>query len=82
LRQAVSYFKKEPEGVNAMCEIMREFERKSKNEGRREGRTQEREAIMRKLYAKGMDCPTIAEVTGQTIAKVEMFFQKQALNKG
>ncbi len=65
-----------------MCEIMREFERKSKNEGRREGRTQEREAIMRKLYAKGMDCPTIAEVTGQTIAKVEMFFQKQALNKG
>ena len=77
-----------------MCEIMREFERKSKNEGRREGRAegrakgraegraQEREAIMRKLYAKGMDCPTIAEVTGQTIAKVETFFQKQALNKG
>ncbi|WP_305151407.1 hypothetical protein [uncultured Dubosiella sp.] len=69
-----------------MCEIMREFERKSKNEGRREGRAegraQEREAIMRKLYAKGMDCPTIAEVTGQTVAKVETFFQKQALNKG
>ena len=61
-----------------MCEIMREFERKSRNEGR----AQEREAIMRKLYAKGMDLKTIAEVTGQTIAKVETFFQKQALNKG
>ncbi|WP_305152879.1 hypothetical protein [uncultured Dubosiella sp.] len=76
LREAVSYFKKEPEGVNAMCEIMREFERKSKNEGR----AQEREAIMRKLYAKGMDCPTIAEVTGQTVSKVETFFKKQSLN--
>ncbi|WP_302607817.1 hypothetical protein, partial [uncultured Dubosiella sp.] len=61
---------------------MREFERKSKNEGRREGRAQERESIMRKLYAKGMDCPTIAEVTGQTVSKVETFFKKQALNKG
>ena len=78
LREAVSYFKKEPEGVNTMCEIMREFERKSRNEGR----AQEREAIMRKLYAKGMDCSTIAEVTGQTVSKVETFFKKQALNKG
>ena len=85
-----------------MCEIMREFERKSRNKGRAEGRaegfaqgrregraqgrakgrTQEREAIMRKLYAKGMDLKTIAEVTGQTVSKVETFFQKQALNKG
>ncbi|WP_304647170.1 hypothetical protein, partial [uncultured Dubosiella sp.] len=82
LREAVSYFKKEPEGVNAMCEIMREFERKSKNEGRAEGRAQVRqkakkrtEAITRNLYAKGMDCPTIAEVTGQTSAQVEAFFK-------
>ena len=91
LREAVSYFKKEPEGVNAMWEIMKEFERKSKNEGRREGRAEGRaqerqkakkrtETIMRKLYAKGMDCPTIAEVTGQTVSKVETFFKKQALN--
>ncbi|WP_305152126.1 hypothetical protein [uncultured Dubosiella sp.] len=57
-----------------MCEIMREFERESRNK--------EREAIMRKLYAKDMDCPTIAEVTGQTVSKVETFFKKQALNKG
>ncbi|TGY65727.1 hypothetical protein [Dubosiella muris] len=53
LREAVSYFKKKPKGVNAMCEIMREFERESKNEGRREGRAegraQERESIMRNL---------------------------------
>ncbi|WP_302609156.1 hypothetical protein [uncultured Dubosiella sp.] len=105
LREAVSYFKKEPEGVNTMCEIMREFERKSENKGRRqgraegrvegrvegraEGRAQERqkakkrmETIMCNLYAKGMDCPTIAEVTGQTVSKVETFFKKQALNKG
>ncbi|WP_305150883.1 hypothetical protein, partial [uncultured Dubosiella sp.] len=72
LREAVSYFKKEPKGVNAMCEIMREFEKESRNK--------EREAIMRKLYAKGMDLKTIAEVTGQTVSKVETFFKKQALN--
>lgn len=36
---------------------------------------------MRKLYTKGMDLKTIAEVTGLTIAKVEMFFKKQALNQ-
>ena len=74
-----------------MCEIMREFERKSENKGRRqgraegrvegraegraEGRTEERETIMRNLYAKGMDCPSIAEVTGQTSAQVEAFFK-------
>ena len=75
LREAVSYFKKEPEGVNAMCEIMKEFERKSKNEGR----VEERETIMRKLYAKGMDCPTIAEVTGQTSAQVEAFLKRNSL---
>ncbi len=85
LREAVSYFKKEPEGVNAMCEIMREFEKESRNKGRAEERKKAKkrmEAIMRKLYAKGMDCPTIAEVTGQTVSKVETFFKKQALNKG
>ena len=85
LREAVSYFKKEPKGVNAMCEIMREFEKESRNKGRAEERKKAKkrmEAIMRKLYAKGMDCPTIAEVTGQTVSKVETFFQKQALNKG
>ncbi|WP_305151451.1 hypothetical protein [uncultured Dubosiella sp.] len=66
-----------------MCEIMKQFERKSENKGRRqgraegraEGRMEERETIMRNLYAKGMDCPTIAEVTGQTSAQVEAFFK-------
>ncbi len=50
LREAVSYFKKEPEGVNAMCEIMRKFERKSRNEGH----VEERETIMRNLREEGM----------------------------
>ena len=27
------------------------------------------------LYDKGMDCPSIAEVTGQTSAQVEAFFK-------
>lgn len=70
-----------------MCEIMKQFEKETWNkarhvgrtegrvEGRAEGRMEERETIMRNLYAKGMDCPSIAEVTGQTSAQVEAFFK-------
>ncbi len=79
LREAVSYFKKEPKGVNAMCEIMREFERKSKNEGRREGRAegraQEREAIMRNLREEGMSYEKIARITNQSLSQVKSFFK-------
>ncbi len=79
LREAVSYFKKEPEGVNAMCEIMREFERKSENKGRREGRAegrvQEREAIMRNLREEGMSYERIARITNQSLSKVKSFFK-------
>ena len=71
LREAVSYFKKEPEGVNAMCEIMKEFERKSKNEGR----AQEREAIMRNLREEGMSYERIARITNQSLSKVKSFFK-------
>ncbi len=77
LREAVSYFKKEPEGVNAMCEIMKEFERKSKNEGRREGRVEERETIMRNLREEGMSYEKIARITNQSLSKVKSFFKAQ-----
>ncbi len=88
LREAVSYFKKEPEGVNTMCEIMREFERKSKNEGRREGRAEGRaqerqkakkctEAIMRNLREEGMSYERIARITNQSLSKVKLFFKTQ-----
>ena len=90
LREAVSYFKKEPEGVNAMCEIMREFERKSKNEGRREGRAEGRaqerqkakkctEAIMRNLREEGMSYERIARITNQSLSKVKTFFKTQQI---
>ncbi|WP_304646561.1 hypothetical protein, partial [uncultured Dubosiella sp.] len=67
--------KKEPEGVNAMCEIMREFERKSENKGRREGRAEEREAIMRNLREEGMSYERIARITNQSLSKVKSFFK-------
>ncbi|WP_305152760.1 hypothetical protein, partial [uncultured Dubosiella sp.] len=66
-----------PEGVNAMCEIMREFERKFKNEGRREGRVEERETIMRNLREEGMSYEKIARITNQSLSKVKSFFKTQ-----
>ncbi len=61
LREAVSYFKKEPEGVNAMCEIMREFERESRNKEREEGMSYEK----------------IARITNQSLSKVKSVFKAQ-----
>ena len=69
LREAVSYFKKEPKGVNAMCEIMREFERESRNK--------ERESIMRNLRKEGMSYEKIARITNQSLSKVKSFFKTQ-----
>ncbi|WP_305151406.1 hypothetical protein, partial [uncultured Dubosiella sp.] len=74
-------------GVNAMCEIMREFERKSRNKGRAEGRaqgrakgrTQEREAIMRNLREEGMSYERIARITNQSLSKVKSFFKTQQI---
>ncbi|WP_304646410.1 hypothetical protein [uncultured Dubosiella sp.] len=61
LREAVSYFKKEPEVVNAMCEIMREFERESRNKEREEGMSYEK----------------IARITNQSLSKVKSVFKAQ-----
>ncbi|WP_290172612.1 hypothetical protein [uncultured Dubosiella sp.] len=60
-----------------MCEIMKEFERKSKNEGRREGRVEERETIMRNLREEGMSYEKIARITNQSLSKVKSFFKAQ-----
>ncbi|WP_290138020.1 hypothetical protein [uncultured Dubosiella sp.] len=69
-----------------MCEIMREFEKKSENKGRRqgraEGRAQERqkakkrmETIMRNLREEGMSYERIARITNQSLSKVKAFFK-------
>uniref|UniRef100_UPI0025953A74 hypothetical protein n=1 Tax=uncultured Dubosiella sp. TaxID=1937011 RepID=UPI0025953A74 len=57
--------------------IMKEFERKSKNEGRREGRVEERETIMRNLREEGMSYEKIARITNQSLSKVKSFFKAQ-----
>ncbi|WP_290147766.1 hypothetical protein [uncultured Dubosiella sp.] len=67
-----------------MCEIMREFEKKSENKGRRQGRAQERqkakkcmETIMRNLREEGMSYERIARITNQSLSKVKAFFKTQ-----
>ena len=72
LAKRADYFKAEPEGVNAMCELMEKFGEKKLEEGRIEGRIESARRTATALLALGkLTLSQIAEATQLSQEEVE-----------
>lgn len=79
LADSVRYFKEDEEGVNIMCDLVKEIFRDEIEEVREEGeargkaigKAKERQEIIQAMYKNGLDVEFIAKNTNMSIDEVE-----------
>ena len=71
LKDRVSYFKENKEGVAIMCRAIEEMRNQEREEGRAEGRAEERVLLIKKMLSKQMAPEEIIDICDCNMQEVQ-----------
>ncbi|MCI5934617.1 MAG: hypothetical protein MRZ65_03745 [Lachnospiraceae bacterium] len=71
LKDRVSYFKENKEGVAIMCRAIEEMRNQEREEGRAEGRAEERVLLIKKMLSKQMSPEEIIDICDCNMQEVQ-----------
>ena len=71
LKDRVSYFKENKEGVAIMCRAIEEMRNQEREEGRAEGRAEERVLLIKKMLSKQMTPEEIIDICDCNMQEVQ-----------
>ena len=80
LAERVRYFKKEEEGVRTMCKAMEDMRNEALEEGKIEGKTEERRKNIQEMLRDNVSVEKIQQYTGATKDEIKQEAKKLGSN--